>query len=247
MNVHLATAADLRFILQQQRQESNALGFVPRPRLEWAVEHNRILIASAGSQRLGYTFIGSTRSGILPIHQCVTEAGVRRRTVGEAFAASVVKIAMAANCRAVRCNCRDDLEANAFWQAIGFELSAQRPGGAGRGGILNTYSFLLDYTDYVDYTSGDGNDAVPEQESVMKQKKPTSVRLDQPARDILKSLQKEWQCAQSDVLTALLKEAGLAQMRRANRASPAEKPTGWRKALKEKNGRRDRNVVKEGK
>ncbi len=81
----------------------------------------------------------------------------------------------------------------------------------------------------------------------MKAKKPTSVRLDRPARDILKSLQKEWQCAQSDVLTTLLKEAGLAQMRRAAKSSPEEKPTGWRRALKEINGTAKTRVVKEAK
>jgi hypothetical protein len=242
-----ATANDLRFVLQQQRAESNALGFVPRPRLEREIARGRILVARAATQRLGYTFIGSTRSGVLPIYQCVTEAGVRRRTVGEMFAATVVKLAEAGNCRAVQCHCRDDLDANAFWQAVGFTLHAQQPGGDGRRRLLNTYRITLDYNDYVDYDRSDGNTAVPNERCPMKPKKPTSVRLDQPAREILRSLQKEWRCAQSDVLTTLLRRAGSDQMRRAAKAPKPAKPEGWREVVKRLAPKAAGHVVKEAK
>lgn len=245
--INVATVADLRFILQQQAAESNALGFVPKRRMELELHRGRILLATAGRERLGYCYVGSTRSGILPIYQCVTEAGVRRRAIGEAFTTHVVNLAKAGNCRLVQCHCRDDLEANAFWQAMHFELVRQRPAGAGRGRILNTYNLPLDYTDYVDYNASDGNDAVHDQELCMKAKKPTSVRLDRSSRDILKSLQKEWQCAQSDVLTTLLKEAGVAQMRRAAKPPADGKPQEWRKALKEINAKATTSAVKAGK
>lgn len=139
MIVKTARPADLRFILQMQRAESNALGFVPRARLEWEIARSRVLVAYEGRMKLGYTYMGSTASGVLPIYQCVTEAGVRRRAIGQAFIAACQQVASSGGAWGLECHCREELEANAFWQAMGFQCTYTRPGGAGRGRMLHTY------------------------------------------------------------------------------------------------------------
>lgn len=143
MDVAIATLKDLKFVLQLQAAESNALGFVPKPRLELELARGRILLASDGRLKLGYAYLGSARSGVLPVYQMVTELGVRRREIGAAMLERVNLIAALGGCTSVRCHCRQELEANAFWAAMQFELLGSVPGGSGRGLRLNSWKRSL--------------------------------------------------------------------------------------------------------
>lgn len=143
MLIAIATLSDLRFVLQQQAAESNAVGFIPRPRLELEVAKGRVLVAREGRLRLGYAFLGSCRSGVLTIHQCVTERGVRRREIGSAFVQRIALQAAVGGATSLRLHCREELEANAFWSAMGFTLARTQRGGRGRGLQLHTWRLPL--------------------------------------------------------------------------------------------------------
>jgi hypothetical protein len=126
-----------------QAAESNALGFVPRARLELELARGRVLVATEGKLKLGYVYLGSARSGVLPIYQCVTELGVRRREIGAAFVRQVELVGALTGCTSIRCHCRQELEANGFWSAMQFELLGSVPGGSGRGIRLNSWKRSL--------------------------------------------------------------------------------------------------------
>ena len=139
MNVRTARPEDVPFVLQMMREESNAVGFVPRARMAWEVQRGRVLLAHAGRMKLGYAYVGSPASGVLPIYQTVTEAGVRRTEIGLAMVRHAGVIAAAAGAWGLECGCRDELAANAFWRAAGFEVRETRGGGSGRGRNVNIY------------------------------------------------------------------------------------------------------------
>lgn len=139
MNVRSGRQSDMRFILAMMRQESNAVGFVPKGKLEWGIARGRVLVAAEGRQQLGYIYAGSTMSGVMPIFQTVIAPGCRRREIGAALLARSESLAIAGECWGLECRCRDDLEANQFWVAMGWECLESRPGGAGRGRRINIY------------------------------------------------------------------------------------------------------------
>lgn len=134
-----ARPCDLTWISQMQRDESNALGFVPERRLAWEIQRGRILICSHSNDRLGYVYRGSTASGVLPIYQACTEPGVRRHTVGQALIAAAEAAALEAGCWGLECRCREDLAANQFWSALRFNVIRSVPGGGGRRRLVNVY------------------------------------------------------------------------------------------------------------
>lgn len=139
MNVRSGRLSDLPWILQMMRQESNSVGFIPRSKIEWGLARGRVVIAAAGRLRLGYTYIGSTTSGVLPIFQAITEVGVRRAAIGRAMMAECESLATLGQCWAMQARCRDDLASNAFWRAMSFAVDEVVEGGAGRGRRINIY------------------------------------------------------------------------------------------------------------
>ena len=131
VNVRRATANDLAFIDALQRMHTHMVGWFPRKQVEGYLKLNGILIAEdeAGTP-LGYCIFRDTYSGrddVGIVYQLNVMPLKQRHLVG----AALVKAAFEHSAYGVKlfcCWCAQDINANFFWEAIGFVPLAFRTG-----------------------------------------------------------------------------------------------------------------------
>jgi hypothetical protein len=131
----IATADDLSFLDGLQKQHSKQLGFFPRAQMEGYVENQWVLIAedAATKQPVGYCasrdrYLKRDELGV--IYQMCVAPGHQRGLIGATLVREVFARA-AYGCRLFCCWCAQDLDANCFWESLGFVPIAFR-GGSGK-------------------------------------------------------------------------------------------------------------------
>ena len=135
LRVRPGVAADLDWIDRLQKANSRAVGFLQRSALEGKVRLGQVLVATVIGRPAGYLIASDRylkRDELGLITQVNVEPAHRRSLV----AARLVQAQFdrsAYGCRLYSCWCAQDLEANAFWEAMGFVPIAFRTGSEGRG------------------------------------------------------------------------------------------------------------------
>src|SRR5688500_16776608 len=126
---------DLPFFDGLQKQHSKQLGFFPRAQMEGYVENQWVLIAedAATNQPLGYCssrdrYLKRDELGV--IYQLCVVPCDQRKLVGASLIKTVFERS-AYGCRLYCCWCAQDLDANYFWESLGFVPIAFR-GGSGK-------------------------------------------------------------------------------------------------------------------
>lgn len=114
------------------RQDYEAVGFIPRPRLQAYEEAGQILVETENDEPCGVLVFGNGWP-TLRIYQAIIQYDARRREHGLNLVARIVEEAKARECSAISLWCADDLAANDFWKAAGFLMTGHREGGAWRG------------------------------------------------------------------------------------------------------------------
>lgn len=126
--------AIVRFIDDLAHKNSEALSFIPRPRLEQYADRGQILLARENDEPAGFLVFGrgwpETR-----IYQACTQYDARRRQLGLDLVERLAERATADSALCVRLWCADDLDANAFWASAGFVPVRKRAGGRRRGRV----------------------------------------------------------------------------------------------------------------
>jgi hypothetical protein len=146
VSVRAATMDDLPFIDALQKKHTKQVGFMPTKQLEGKIKAGHVLVAWASrpcsedtgkmpvlqEERVGY-LIGNDqyfkRDDVGIIYQINIAQGKRRALVG----ASLLKAQFersAYGCRLYCCWCAQDIEANRFWESMGFVPLAFRAGSA---------------------------------------------------------------------------------------------------------------------
>lgn len=134
------------FICSLMRQNTNALGFIPRPYLQtyfipkylYVIQQNRF------RKPVGYILHGPvSKNGILTIHQACIDLDKRNRGFGLQAVQRVIKRAAHDRAGTIRLRCADNLEAIAFWRAIGFRATHITTGGLRRQRSLVHFSLPL--------------------------------------------------------------------------------------------------------
>ncbi len=97
------------------------LGFVHRTALLRSIEREEVLAIVQGEDILGFCQYYQRRDGIVTIYHLVVAESERRKGLGRALVEEVGRRAAGAGCRQIRLKCPDGLEANAFYQRIGFQ------------------------------------------------------------------------------------------------------------------------------
>jgi Acetyltransferase (GNAT) family len=140
ITVRAATIGDYPFIDRLQDMHSKALGFMPKAQLEGKIARGEVLVAEddgTGGARLpiGYC-ISSDRyfkhDDVGIIYQMNLSPGVQRKLVGATLLRAVFERAPY-GCRLFCCWCAQDLNANHFWESLGFVPLAFRAGAGGNG------------------------------------------------------------------------------------------------------------------
>lgn len=122
--VRTATLADLKYISSLQKKFTNQIGFLPTAALVWLLEHHRIELATENDEPCGY-ICGRTHLAQAPLLRPITQAAVQfdaqRRHNGLALLDAITAQAQAAGQIGLQANCREGLDANAFWAEAGFK------------------------------------------------------------------------------------------------------------------------------
>ena len=118
------------FIRCLAASESEALGFIPWPRVEKYVERGQVIVGRKNDDPAGFIIHGRGDGEVLRIYQAAICADARRDGRGAEMVSTVKRRATAAGKTAVWLRCAADLaDARQFWEACGFYAVGTTPGG----------------------------------------------------------------------------------------------------------------------
>ena len=128
--VRTATEADLPYVCSLARKFTNEIGFLPPVAYKKTLQTGgTILVGSYNGQEAG--FIVATgrvthRPGAVQVYQAAVPKDLQRRELGSIMLKRLIEAYPNGN--VVMAWCAEDLEANAFWAACGFEMTnSQEP------------------------------------------------------------------------------------------------------------------------
>ncbi len=119
-----------------------AVGFLPRPKLEEYAHRGQLLAATENDDFCGYLVYGNGWPK-LRVYQACIQYDARRREHGMSLVGRLIRIAAEKDCEMISLWCADDLEANDFWKTAGFVFGGQREGGKKRGRKHNLWTMRL--------------------------------------------------------------------------------------------------------
>jgi N-acetylglutamate synthase-like GNAT family acetyltransferase len=135
ISVRQATKDDLPFIDGLQKKHTKMVGWMPTEQLKGKIKIGHVIVAEDEQrQRLGYC-IGADvyfkREDVGIIYQLNVVPEMRRSLVGATLVRAMLHRA-AWGCRLFCCWCAQDIEANYFWESLGFIPLAFRAGSRGK-------------------------------------------------------------------------------------------------------------------
>ena len=135
LKIRPGTMEDLAWVDELQKANSRAVGFLQRKALEGKVRLGQVLVATVMNRRAGYLIAADRylrRDELGLITQVNVEPAYRRSLVAAALVQAQFDRS-AYGCKLYACWCAQDLEANRFWEALGFVPIAFRSGAKGKG------------------------------------------------------------------------------------------------------------------
>ncbi len=120
------------FICGLMRYNTDALGFIPRPTIEhrfiprghYLIQRNRF------GKPIGYLLHGPVHpNGNLFIHQTCIDLARRNKHFGHQLTQTLLARAASHHAKLIRLRCATDLDAIAFWTALGFDPKETTQGG----------------------------------------------------------------------------------------------------------------------
>jgi hypothetical protein len=138
IHIRLGVMSDIPFMDELQKKYGKALGYFPRKQFEEYIKMGAVLIAEDNSkpdapgakERVGYVISRDRylkRDELGVIFQLCVSPGTQRGFVGASLLRAVFHRS-AYGCRLYCCWCAQDLDANYFWEAMGFVPLAFRVG-----------------------------------------------------------------------------------------------------------------------
>ena len=136
--IRLATLADLDYVKHLANREGYAVGFVPSPAYEAAITgeksgkrwsltcNDRLWICEEAGDQVGFllaSFGAETR-----VTQIAVQEDARRLDRGLGLLDAAHAEGQARGIDGIRAGCADDLDSNAFWEAMGFTHYGTRLG-----------------------------------------------------------------------------------------------------------------------
>ena len=127
------------YCIALHRKNSEQLGLLPADRMRDYVERGQVFTADEGGDVCGYLIAGM-KAPWARVWQACVEYTLRGLGHGAVMVAKLETEAKTRGCIGITLRCRDGLDSNLFWQALGFELQYQVEGGARRGKPLNVWA-----------------------------------------------------------------------------------------------------------
>lgn len=122
---------DLIYIDDLAHKNSEALSFIPMPRLEQYWQNGQILTSYENGELCGYLVYGLGWP-VMRIYQACIQYDARRKQHGFELVSRLITIASSRSVSWISLWCANDLESNSFWREAGFEFCGVREGGRRR-------------------------------------------------------------------------------------------------------------------
>lgn len=140
--IRIATPKDQKFIDSLALKYARNVGFLPRPALDWYIEAGCVRLVLENGLPAGY-FLSRMflrwNAAIRPITQTAICFDAQRMHLGAALVADAEESSCQAGQMALAAHVRDGLEANAFFEALGFEKICQLDPRAARRKLINVW------------------------------------------------------------------------------------------------------------
>jgi len=121
VEIRSASLSDIIYIDSLRKQESEAVGFIPKERYEMEIDGRRggsIILCFENNDPVGFVYATHNNAGVTHIQQVAVQKDARRILHGAALINAVTRD----KDWLVSCRCAADLESTAFWEALGFQL-----------------------------------------------------------------------------------------------------------------------------
>lgn len=122
--IRLATLADLKYVEHLQRIWSNQVGFLPRAALTRYIDTRATLLICSNGQEAGYLSWQLTKKGLLRLMQLAVSPDLLRGKLGSDVVHYIERAARKGACSVIRFQTRIDLDANIFWNELGYKTTA---------------------------------------------------------------------------------------------------------------------------
>lgn len=121
----------IRYVDDLAHKNSEALSFIPRPKLEYYAECGQIMMAFENDEPCGFLVHGNGQR-VCRIYQACIQCDARRRKHGLDLVSRLIRKATDQGFEAISLWCANDLDSNEFWRQVGFTFAGQREGGTRR-------------------------------------------------------------------------------------------------------------------
>jgi N-acetylglutamate synthase-like GNAT family acetyltransferase len=131
--IRAASTKDVAWVVSLQKVWSNAVGFLTRQAIRAKIARGQGVLIAEGGQEAGYLLHSSGRDGVLCCSQVAVSRELLRTELGTELVHELERRAVERGLNVIRLRCREELEANLFWKAVGFETTAVIGRGSARG------------------------------------------------------------------------------------------------------------------
>tara|TARA_R110000796_G_C14537058_1_gene432510 strand:- start:735 stop:1340 length:606 start_codon:yes stop_codon:yes gene_type:complete len=132
----------LKFIDQLQRKNAEQLSFYPMAAFERELKNGRLYLGLLNGQPCGYIYVGAA-GGDVKCHQVCIEYDARRKLYGAMLVVAMENYANRSMSNSITLRCGFDLDANKFWQELGYQCIAVVNGGIRRNRRINVWRKYL--------------------------------------------------------------------------------------------------------
>ena len=127
------------FVDSLQRKNAEALSFYPKQVFEREMQKGRLFLGLLNGEPCGYLYVGAGSDRDVKCHQVCIQYDARRRLYGAAIVAVMENYATSSHASSITLRCGFDLDANSFWQSMGYECIAHQAGGIRRMRTINVW------------------------------------------------------------------------------------------------------------
>lgn len=128
----------LVYIDALQKKNAEYLSFYPKQVFEREKDKGRLLLGILNGQPCGYIYVGA-QGKTVKCHQVCIQYDARLRQYGAALVTAMEEYANQGNATSLSLRCGFDIDANKFWQAMGYSVVAIVEGGARRMRKINVW------------------------------------------------------------------------------------------------------------
>jgi N-acetylglutamate synthase-like GNAT family acetyltransferase len=126
--IRLGRDSDIDWLKTLADRYKNELGFVRRGALFESIKNGQLMVAERSGQKVGFIQFHHRRDGQTTIHNIIVAPDQHGKGIGSALISYLSKRCRALGQHSIALKCPVNLNANSFYERVGFTIVAQEPG-----------------------------------------------------------------------------------------------------------------------